>query len=188
MNAKIGTLAAMSSMRVHAPVEASSANSAIPFTACLARNVHLLDRFADGNGGESPPVIVGEFRNRSTEHIPVGTFVADLERAFVNSGAVTLLSGGAEREEIRDERYDQQENARAGTRAAQGMELGARYMLQGELQSIEDRAQSRAIGTRKEMVVFYQVDARMVDLESNVVVWAGQHKIKKYVERPPLGL
>jgi hypothetical protein len=38
------------------------------------------------------------------------------------------------------------------------------------------------------MVVFYQVDARMVDLESNVVVWAGQHKIKKYVERPPLGL
>lgn len=147
-----------------------------------------LDRFEDSNGGDAPPVIVGEFRNRSTEHIPVGTFVADLERAFVNSGAVTLLSGGAEREEIRDERYDQQENARAGTRASQGMELGARYMLQGELQSIEDRTQSRGIGSRKEMVVFYQVDARMVDLESNVVVWAGQHKIKKYVERPPLGL
>ena len=51
-----------------------------------------LDRYADANGGATPPVIVGEFRNRSTEHIPVQTFVGDLERAFVNSGAVTLVA------------------------------------------------------------------------------------------------
>lgn len=147
-----------------------------------------LDRYADANGGASPPVIVGDFRNRSTEHIPVGTFVGDLERAFVNSGAVTLVAGGSERSEVRGEREDQQENARAGTRAGLGQELGARYMLQGDLQSIEDQETSRGVGSRKEKIVFYQVDARLVDLESNVVVWAGQHKIKKYIERPPLGL
>jgi len=148
-----------------------------------------LDRYADVNGGAAPPVIVGEFRNRSSEHIPVRTFVGDLENAFVNSGAVTLVAGGNERDEVRDEREDQQYNARAGTRAGLGQELGARYMLQGELQSIEDEETSRGVvGSRKEKIVFYQVDARMVDLESNVVVWAGQHKIKKYIERPPLGL
>lgn len=148
-----------------------------------------LDRYADANGGAAPPVIVGEFRNRSTEHIPVQTFVGDLERAFVNSGAVTLVAGGGERDEVRGEREDQQDNARAGTRAGIGQELGARYMLQGELQSIEDEETSRGVlNSRKEKIVFYQVDARLVDLESNVVVWAGQHKIKKYIERPPLGL
>ena len=148
-----------------------------------------LDRYADANGGAAPPVIVGDFRNRSTEHIPVRTFVGDLERAFVNSGAVTLVAGGTERAEVRGEREDQQENALAGTRAGLGQELGARYMLQGELQSIEDQETSRgAIGSRSEKIVFYQVDARLVDLESNVVVWAGQHKIKKYIERPPLGI
>ncbi|MFW6089919.1 MAG: penicillin-binding protein activator LpoB [Gemmatimonadota bacterium] len=147
-----------------------------------------IDRYADANGGESPPVVVGEFRNRSNEHIPVGTFVGDLESAFVNSGAVTLVAGGNERDEIRYEREDQQDNARAGTRAGLGQELGARYMLQGELQSIEDEETSSGIGSRKEKIVFYQVDARLVDLESNVVVWVGQHKIKKYIERPPLGL
>ena len=147
-----------------------------------------IDRYADAHGGESPPVIVGEFRNRSNEHIPVRTFVGDLENAFVNSGAVTLVAGGSERAEVRDEREDQQYNARAGTRAGLGQELGARYMLQGELQSIEDEETSRGIGSRKEKIVFYQVDARLVDLESNVVVWVGQHKIKKYIERPPLGL
>jgi len=148
-----------------------------------------LDRYAETHGGEGPPVIVGEFRNRSNEHIAVGTFVRDLENAFVNSGAVTLVAGGTEREEVRDEREDQQDNARAGTRAGLGQELGARYMLQGELQSIEDEETSRGVlNSRKEKIVYYQVDARMVDLESNVVVWAGQHQIKKYIERPPLGL
>ncbi|MFQ5530342.1 MAG: penicillin-binding protein activator LpoB [Gemmatimonadota bacterium] len=144
--------------------------------------------YGDAQGGEAPSVIVGTFRNRSTEHIPVGTFVGDLERAFVNSGAVTLVAGGDERAELRDERDDQQANARSDTRARLGQELGARFILQGEILSIEDQETSRRVGSRSEKIVFYQVDARLVDLESNVVVWAGQHKIKKYIERPPLGL
>jgi len=41
---------------------------------------------------------------------------------------------------------------------------------------------------RKEKVVFYQVDARLIDLQTNAVVWAGQHEIKKYIERQPFGL
>jgi uncharacterized protein (TIGR02722 family) len=148
-----------------------------------------IDRYATGHGGAGPTVIVGSFRNRSSEHIPVGTFVRDLERAFINSGAVTVVASSDERAEIRGEREDQQENARADTRARLGQELGANYILQGELQSIEDEETSTRFGaSRKEKIVFYQVDARLIDLESNAVVWAGQHKIKKYIERPPLGL
>ena len=60
------------------------------------------------------------------------------------------------------------------------METGADYMLQGEIQSIEDREGGRS-------VVFYQVDLRLVDLQSNAKVWVGQHKIKKFVERPRFG-
>jgi len=144
-------------------------------------NGSWISRFSDAQGGGAPPVIVGWFRNRSVEHIPVGTFVGDLENAFVNSGAVTLVAGGEARDELRDERYDQQQNARSDTRTRLGQELGARFILQGEVFSIEDEE-------RNEKIVFYQVDARIVDLESNVVVWVGQHKIKKYVERFPLGL
>jgi|SRR5690606_6341550 len=129
------------------------------------------------HGGEAPTVIVGTVRNRSMEHIPVETFVRDLERAYVNSGAVQVVSSGAERDELRAERLDQQEFASTGTRAQLGMEHGASYMLQGEIQSIEDRE-----GRRR--VVFYQVDLSLVDLESNQRVWVGQHKIKKYVENP----
>jgi uncharacterized protein (TIGR02722 family) len=148
-----------------------------------------LSRYSNANGGNPPTVIVGEFRNRSSEHIPVSTFVNDLENAYINSGAVTVVAGDVQRDQIRDERDDQQENARADTRARLGQELGANYVLQGELNSIQDEEETTRFGaTRKEQIVFYQVDARLVDLESNAVVWAGQHKIKKYIERKPFGL
>ena len=94
-----------------------------------------LKRFSDAHGGASPTILVGNFDNRTFEHIAVGTFVNDLERAFTNSGTVQVVAGGAGRDAIRDERTDQQKNANAGTRSKLANETGARYMLQGEIQA-----------------------------------------------------
>jgi hypothetical protein len=137
-------------------------------------------RYADTHGGQAPTIIVGGFDNRTMEHIPVGTFLKDLERAYVNSGAVRVVAAADERQDIRAEREDQQLHAVADSRARLAREQGASYMLQGEVQSIED-AEGR------EKVVYYQVDAALVDLESNAKVWVGQHKIKKYIDRRRIG-
>ncbi|MGH7464070.1 MAG: penicillin-binding protein activator LpoB, partial [Longimicrobiales bacterium] len=85
-----------------------------------------LRRYSETNGGEAPVVIVGAFRNRTMEHIAVNTFVKDLERAYITSGAVRVVASPDERDEVRDERRDQQENARADTRARMAQETGAR--------------------------------------------------------------
>jgi penicillin-binding protein activator len=138
-------------------------------------------RHAQQHGGRQPVVIIGTIRNRSMEHVPVGTFARDLERAFVNSGLVRVVADRAERGEVRGEREDQQEFAAAETRSRFGREMGANYMLQGDVQSIEDRERGRS-------VVFYQVDMSIVDLETNAKIWVGQHKIKKFVERPRFSL
>jgi TolB-like protein len=138
-------------------------------------------RYTDTHGGESPAVVVGTFANRTAEHIAVGTFVKDIERALLTTGAARVVASGDERLELRGERTDQQQNARADTRTRLGQELGARYVLAGELQAIEDV-------DGRERVVFYQVDASLIDLETNAKVWVGQHKIKKYVERARFGL
>lgn len=132
--------------------------------------------WATAHGGDAPTVIVGEFRNRTMEHIAVGTFVRDLERAYINSGTVRVVASAEERGEIRAEREDQQVNATAETRARLAREQGARFMLQGDVQAIED-------SEGREKIVFYQIDATLIDLESNAKVWVGQHKIKKYVQR-----
>ena len=138
-------------------------------------------RYTDLHGGEAPTVIVSTFTNRTLEHIQVGTFVKDIEKALITTGAARVVASGGERQELRAERKDQQQNARADTRARIGQELGARYALTGELQAIEDV-------DGRERVVFYQVDAAIVDLETNTKVWVGQHKIKKYIERARFGL
>jgi penicillin-binding protein activator len=137
-------------------------------------------RYSELHGGDAPTIIIGDFANRTMEHVPVGTFVRDLERALVGSGAVRVVASAPERVDVRAERQDQQQNARADTRALLGQELGARYMLRGELQAIED-------GAGREKVVFYQIDATLIDLESNTKVWVGDHRIKKYIERRPFG-
>ena len=132
--------------------------------------------WAAANAGQSPTIIVGEFRNRTMEHIAVGTFVRDLERAYITSGVVRVVASAAERGEVRGERVDQQTNASAETRARMAREQGARFMLQGDVQAIED-------SEGRERIVFYQIDATMIDLETNAKVWVGQHKIKKYIQR-----
>ena len=137
-------------------------------------------RYTDTHGGEAPTVVIGTFANRSLEHIAVGTFVKDIERALVTTGAARVVASGDQRTEMRSERSDQQQYARADTRTRQGQEIGARYMLAGDVQAIEDV-------DGRERIVFYQIDASLVDLETNTKVWVGQHKIKKYVERGRFG-
>jgi len=129
----------------------------------------------DQQGTNAPVVIVGAFRNRTYEHIAMETFIRDLERALITSGGVRVVASREERVEVRDERADQQEFAAPETRARLGRELGAKYILQGDVTAIEDRE-------GRDRIRFYQIDATLIDLESNAKVWTGQHKIKKHIE------
>lgn len=124
--------------------------------------------------GNKPAVIVGVIRNKTVEHIPMKTLTADLERAFINSGRVLVVATPEEREQIRQERAEQQDFASQETMARWGREHGADYMLLGELNTLVDQE-------GKTQVKFYQTDTYLVDLESNLKVWAGQTKTKKVI-------
>lgn len=129
--------------------------------------------------GRSPAVIVGTVLNLSHEHINVRTFVADMERALVNSGRVEFVASKTERTEVREEREDQDLNASEQTRNAMGQERGADFMLKGEINTIVDQS-------GRKHVVFYQVDLQMISMADNRKVWLGQKKIKKLVKNGKL--
>ena len=126
--------------------------------------------------GKKPTVIIGTIRNKTPEHIAVKTLVADFERSFINSGRVTVVASAEERDELRGEREDQQRYATEESAKEWGREQGADYMLIGEI-----NAQFDSEGGKE--VKYYQVDCYLVDLESNVKVWTGFTKIKKFVGR-----
>ncbi len=126
--------------------------------------------------GRQPVVVVGTILNRSHEHLNTQTFVTDLSRELTNSQRVQFVAGKGEREEVREERAEQAVHSREGTQKSPGKELGADYLMRGNISTILDEAE----GVK---AVFYQVDLELIDLESNVKSWFGQKKIKKVVER-----
>ena len=129
------------------------------------------------NEHDKPPtLIVGTVRNLSHEHINTRTFIADIERALINSGDVEFVASSTEREEIRQERKEQDLNASEATRKAMGQETGADFMLQGSINSIVDAIDG-------EQARFYQVDLTLIDIASNRKVWLGQKKIKKTITK-----
>jgi len=137
----------------------------------LAR-VWLTD-FIEANS-KKPTVIVGLVKNKSHELISTDVFIKDMERAFINSGKVRVVQAGSAREELRDEREDQQNFASPATMKKWGMEQGADFMLQGVINTIVDSG-------RKEKLVFYQVDLELTNIQTNEKVWLGTKEIKKVI-------
>lgn len=125
--------------------------------------------------GRKPVIIVGLVRNKSHEHIEAETFIKDIEKAFIRKQKARVVAGGKMREELRAERADQQTNASVSTMKKFGLESGADYMLQGNINSIVD-------AHKREKVVYYQVDLELTDIQSNEKVWIGDKKIKKFVK------
>lgn len=134
-----------------------------------------LNEFTQENN-RRPVVIVGFVKNKTSEHIDAEPFMKDLERSFVTTGLVRLVQSGEKREAIRAERADQQDFAAAETIKKWGREVGADFMLQGNISSIID-------SYNKERVNFYQVNLELTNIETNEIIWIGEKKIKKYVNK-----
>jgi len=135
---------------------------------------YWLQEFTNKNG-ERPVVIVGDIKNKTSEHISTETFIKDIEREFINSGRVRVVQSGDFREKMRQERADQQEFASEETMKKWGEEVGADFMMTGSVNSITDQY-------GKDKVVMYQVDLELSNLETNEKVWIGNKKIKKAIE------
>lgn len=140
-----------------------------------------VSRFTMDNPDRRPTVTVHQITNKSHEHIPVDTFINDLKRAIIRSGKADFVVSGEERERVRDELKQQDIYASEATRQQLGQEQGANFALSGTINSIVDQLE----GTR---VTFYQVDLKLIDLQSTREVWNGQKKIKKVLERSRFGL
>jgi uncharacterized protein (TIGR02722 family) len=125
--------------------------------------------------GKKPVVIIGQVRNKTSEHIDAGFFIKSMERTFINSGTVSVVQSGEERNEVRDERNDQQTFSSEETRKKWGKEKGADFMLNGVIMSVVDQY-------KKQKTVKYQVNLELTNLETNEKVWIGEKEIKKFIK------
>lgn len=137
-------------------------------------NEKWLPRFEQQHNNERPVLIVGLIRNKSHEHIDAETFIKDIERSIIKNGSARLVQAGDKREELRQERADQQNFASQQTAKQWGLELGADFIMQGSINSIVDEY-------NRQKTVTYQINLELTDLETNEIVWIGDKKIKKLI-------
>ncbi|MDZ7715286.1 MAG: penicillin-binding protein activator LpoB [Balneolaceae bacterium] len=128
--------------------------------------------------GKPPVVIVGNVRNETMEHIDTEVFTKEMERAFVNTGKVSVVASSDERQQIREERREQQNYASYETTKEMAKELGADFMMIGNMNSITEETVDK-----RTVAVFYTVNLEMINVETNQKVWIGNKKIKKIIER-----
>ncbi|MCG8374450.1 MAG: penicillin-binding protein activator LpoB [Balneolales bacterium] len=131
---------------------------------------------ADNN--QNPVAMIGRVRNETMEHIDTEVFTKEMERAFVNSGRVSVVANTSESKQIRDVRVNQQSFASLESAAALGKELGADYIVIGNISSILDETENGRTAS-----IFYTVNLEMIDVETNQKVWIGNKQIKKVIER-----
>jgi uncharacterized protein (TIGR02722 family) len=127
---------------------------------------------------ETPIVIVGRFRNESSEHIDTSIITSIMEREIFNSGKLDFVAGGDVREELRAERQDLQGQASEETAASLAQETGADFMLTGSVRTIVDREGNQTVRA-------YFVTAELTNIETNQRLWIGENsEIKKVITRP----
>lgn len=125
--------------------------------------------------GRKPVIIVGDIRNKTSEHIDANNYVKKFEVVIHNSGMAELVENDEFRDKLRTERASQQDFASASTAAQWGKEAGADLMLFGEMNSETDTS-------TKKRVVNYITTLFLTDIETNKRVWYGQREIKKLVK------
>jgi uncharacterized protein (TIGR02722 family) len=121
-----------------------------------------------------PVIIVGVIQNKSSEHIEAETYIKDMERTFINTGQVRVVQNAMLREAMRKEKGDQAQFASQETQKKFGKELGADFMVFGNIFSTEDAYQ-------KKRTITYQVSLEFANIETNELVWVGDKKIKKFI-------
>lgn len=136
-----------------------------------------ISKFRDSEDRD-PVLIVGKIRNESMEHIDSDVFTKDIERELINSGSVKFVARPDERKQLRQEREEQQKYASYESMKNLAQELGADFMMIGNISSIMDQNVSGS-----KIAIFYSVNLELINVETNQKVWIGNKKIKKLVDR-----
>ena len=133
--------------------------------------------------GERPVVFVSSVKNKTMEHIDTKGVTDKIRTAMIKSGKVRFTATS----DIPTEILDQLEYQRGSglvdprTRKEYGKQIGADYILYGEIGSIVKRA-----GRRKD--VYYKITLNLVDIQTAIIEWADEKEIRKTQKKPILGL
>lgn len=129
-----------------------------------------------------PVLFVDKVRNKTTEHIDTESVTDTIVNQLLRSGKfqfVDMSNIDAVKEQLgyqNDSGY-----VDPSTAARVGKQIGAEYMLYGNLSSIVKQS-------KKEKDVYFKFTLKMMNIETGILVWQDEKEIRKSVSRSVFGL
>lgn len=138
-------------------------------------NSPRISKFEKENGRPGL-VIVGKIKNDCEEHIDTSIIEKRLRSAIINSGVLEFVVSKDERNQLRDEKIDQEQHASIESAKSMDNEAAADFMLTGTVKSIVQK-------DGKKSVRAYFVNVTLADIETNRIIWQGENdEIKKEIK------
>ncbi len=132
--------------------------------------------------GTRPILFVDRIRNKTMEHIDTESITDTIMTKLVQSGAfrfVDMTAAAALRKQLD---YQNDSGMVDPTKAiAMGQQIGAQYMLYGELSNITQQNSS-------ERSVYYKFTLKLTSVRTGELIWIGEKQIRKIEKKPLFGL
>lgn len=131
---------------------------------------------------DRPVLIMKGVENRTSEHIDTRTITDKIRTQLLKSGMVRFAVMGEENQAAVEQlKYQQSGLVDTSTARSIGKQVGAEYLLIGNIKSIVKTA-----GGTKD--VYYQFTLNLLNIENGLIEWADEKEIRKTRERSFLGL
>jgi hypothetical protein len=146
------------------------------------RMVNSLVRIPIISNGSRPVVQVSTLKNKTTEHIDTKSVTDKIRTALTRTGMVRFTAVSDANREILENLEYQSGSGVVSKKTAKGVgkQIGADYLLYGEIDSIVKR-EGRTTD------VYYKLTLNLVDVETGIIEWSDEKEIRKQAERPLFG-
>ncbi|MEW6380958.1 MAG: penicillin-binding protein activator LpoB [bacterium] len=134
-------------------------------------------------GDKRPVVYVSQVKNKTAEHIDTKSITDTISTALLKSGKVRFTAASEINKDLL-EQLEYQENTGLvdpKTQKQLGKQVGADYMLYGEITSI-----NKAAGRKKD--VYYKITLKLADIQTGIIEWADEKEIRKGSQKSLLGM
>lgn len=125
---------------------------------------------------DRPFVLVDDMENRTSELIDTKAVFEDLRSRILNDGKVRFLDGDARQKILNEYKYQQSGLVQNKSVKGPGRQFGADFFLSGAISSINS-------GQGGSTSVQYQIEMKLVNIETGELVWSGVEKIRKNFKR-----
>ena len=129
-----------------------------------------------------PVLFVDRSKNKTSEHIDTESVTDTIQSKLINSGKCRFVDMSVV-DRVREQLEYQQDSGMVdqASAAQMGRQIGAEFMLYGNLSSIVKRDDS----TKD---VYYKFTLKMLNIQTGIIEWSGEKEIRKTRKRTLFGL